>query len=296
MTCGVCVWLRCCLRRMPGSGVAELCVAELAWFTAAAHLFLHACLKMLRPEHFQGALTAVDRAHARRLGTRRAAAVAARGPPGPASARAWRPAPPPAACRRRATARAAQPAQPGHSAWVPCLGRVRVCRRPSALGWVRVASGGACKWCLDRSRTALQAAAPPRSAAPHARARAPSGARRRRAPPSSPCSVRMHLERAAACPAGELRAHALRSDPGRGGEAAGPQYTVQQHLLLQRAGACPKAQGTGCTGGVARQGGAALARETSACAAATGRGRAAACMPGHCLCAGLGEQASHALP
>jgi len=163
-------------------------------------------------------------------------------------------------------------------------------------GMGAVASGGACKWCLDRSRTALQAAAPPRSAAPHARARAPSGARRRRAPPSSPCSVRMHLERAAACPAGELRAHALRSDPGRGGEAAGPQYTVQQHLLLQRAGACPKAQGTGCTGGVARQGGAALARETSACAAATGRGRAAACMPGHCLCAGLGEQASHALP
>ena len=255
--------------------------------------------KLLRAEHSQGALTALDRAHAWRLGTRRAAAVAARRPPGPASAggraRAWRPAPPPAACCRRATARGtAGPVCAQSAGAMPW--RRRLCRRPSALGWVRAASGGACKRCLERSRTAFQAAAPPRSAAPHARARAPSGARRRRAPPSSPCSVRMHLERAAACPAGELRAHALRSDPGRGGEAAGPQYTVQQHLLLQRAGACPKAQGTGCTGGVARQGGAALARETSACAAATGRGRAAACMPGHCLCAGLGEQASHALP
>jgi len=200
--------------------------------------------KLLRAEHSQGALTALDRAHAWRLGTRRAAAVAARRPPGPASAggraRAWRPAPPPAACCRRATARGtAGPVCAQSAGAMPW--RRRLCRRPSALGWVRAASGGACKRCLERSRTAFQAAAPPRSAAPHARARAPRGARRRRAPPSSPCSVRAHLERAAACPAGELRAHALRSDLGRGGGAAGPQYTVQQHLLLQRAGACPKA-------------------------------------------------------
>jgi hypothetical protein len=51
--------------------------------------------------------------------------------------------------------------------------------------------------------------------------------------------ARMLLERAAACPAGELRAHALRGDLGRGGQPAGPQYSVQQHLLLQRAGARP---------------------------------------------------------
>ena len=128
--------------------------------------------------------------------------------------------------------------------------------------------------------------------------------------------ARMLLERAAACPAGELRAHALRGDLGRGGQPAGPQYSVQQHLLLQRAGARPLVRVRVCSSicccsapvrtpkhraqdarAVSPDGAVLhLPGSRSPVSEATGRGRAADRTPGRRLCAGLGVQASQTLP